>query len=439
MILDSIQPKTLAGIKSLARQLRVKDGVPQHDALRIASAKAGFSNYKTALNYFGSTAVGMTPVGHPLFISAWWRDEKTHASGRETLLVHTKTPYSELLTRRQRNQNRYLGWFKLEASDHISDERWYMSQSQARLHAAGAARTIAFIEATGLKPCGARLLVAAPRMDNDGGLPGRDHYAIWRDSATGHMVLTDEPYKSRIEQTGPSFERKRSEWARANGWNVLEVEWAGMYCPDFGSKLYVAAAEADGYDLSGLVKKLNRLPAPLGSVEWTGESGSTSEMYWTPGLLEKQAARRAPRKPVDAPVRQRNSISYTKSFGGERRTRPAAKLPLTCHRRVGELLKIAMLGTEIFSREGRALGAIQTELDDWLALEYPRDVLPDKEFKQYYYGPFELMVDGVPVSQRFGPRPVTLAEVREILSLNYPDSAPLRNMLNRIDELIKVG
>ena len=436
MILDSIQPKTLAGIKSLARQLRVKHGLPQHDALRIASARAGFSNYKTALNYFGATTVGMTPVGHPLFISTWWRDEKTNASGRETLLIHTKTPYSELLTRRQRNHNRYLGWFKVEAFDHISDERWYMSQSQARLHAAGAARTIVFIEATGLKPCGARLSVAAPRIDNGSGLPGRDHHAVWRDSQTGHLVLTDEPYKSRIEQVGPAFERERSLWARANGWNVIDVDWPGMYYPDFGSKLYVAAAEADGYDLPSLVKKLNRLPAPVGSVDWTGESGLTSEMYWTPGLLEKQAIRRAPRKLADAPVRQRNSISYTKSFGGERRTRPAAKLPLAHHRRVGELLKIAMLGTEMFSRDGRALGSIQTELDDWLALEYPRDVLPDKEFKQYYYGPFELMVDGLPVSQRFGPRAEMLAEVRGILSLNYPDSAPLRNMLGRIDGLI---
>jgi hypothetical protein len=103
---------------------------------------------------------------------------------------------------------------------------------------------------------------------------------------------------------------------------------------------------------------------------------------------------------------------------------------------VGELLKIAMLGTGIFSREGRALGSIQSELDEWLALEYPRDVLSDKQFKQYYYGEFELMVNGLPVSQRFGPQPVVLAEVRQILALNYPDSAPLRNMLKRIDGLI---
>ncbi|HVZ30135.1 MAG TPA: DUF5623 domain-containing protein [Asticcacaulis sp.] len=436
MTLDSIQPKTVASIKRLARQLRSRDGILHHEALRIASMRAGFSNYRTALNYFGSTAAGTPFIGYPLFISTWWRDEQSRASGRETLLIHTKTPYSELLNRRQQRQNRYLGWFKLEAPDHMADERWYMSQTQARLHAAGAARTIAFIEATGLKPSGAKLRQAVPMFDDDGGLPGRDHYAVWRDALTGHLILTDEPYKSRIEQTGPLFDRRRSEWAKRNSWKVLAVDWGGMYYPEFGSKLYVAAAEADGYNLSGLVRKLNRMKPPISSVNWSGESGSTSEMFWTPGLLEKQIARRAPRKAPDAPVRQRNSISCTKSFSGERCTRPAAKLSLSHHRRVGELLKIAMLGTGIFSREGRALGSIQSELDEWLALEYPRDVLSDKQFKQYYYGEFELMVNGLPVSQRFGPQPVVLAEVRQILALNYPDSAPLRNMLKRIDGLI---
>jgi len=435
MTLDLLQPKTLAGIKSLARQLRTRENISQYDALRRAASQAGFSNYKTALNYFGLADVSVPVVGHPLFITTWWWDERERTSGRETLLIHTKLPFAELLTHRQRRQNRYLGWYKLEANDLITDERRYTSQSQARLHAAGAARTIAFIEATGFKPSGAKLRQAVPAFDDGNGLPGRDHYAVWRHSETDQLILTDEPYQSRIERDGPAFERRRLAWAQKHEWTVMPVDW-GMYYPDGGSKLFVAASNSEGVDLSALVKKLNALPQPVGSHEWNGESTSTSEAFWTPGLIAKQQQRRAPRKPTEEPVRHRNSIAYTKSLSGERRSRPAAKLDLAHHRKMGDLLKIAMLSTEMFSRAGRSLSSVQSELDDWLALEYPRDVLPDKEFKQYYYGRLSLDLDGKTVRERAGSRPAMLAEVRGILATNYPDSAPLRNMLKRIDALI---
>ena len=49
MNIDHLRPKTLTGIKSLAKAIKKRDGVPHSDALDRASVQAGFTDYRHAL------------------------------------------------------------------------------------------------------------------------------------------------------------------------------------------------------------------------------------------------------------------------------------------------------------------------------------------------------------------------------------------------------
>lgn len=46
--LDALTPKTLQGVKRLAKQLKRRDGITYADALDIAARQAGCANFHTA-------------------------------------------------------------------------------------------------------------------------------------------------------------------------------------------------------------------------------------------------------------------------------------------------------------------------------------------------------------------------------------------------------
>lgn len=46
--LDALRPKTLEGVKRLAKQLKKRDGIQYADALDLAAQQAGCADYRTA-------------------------------------------------------------------------------------------------------------------------------------------------------------------------------------------------------------------------------------------------------------------------------------------------------------------------------------------------------------------------------------------------------
>jgi len=106
------------------------------------------------------------------------------------------------------------------------------------------------------------------------------------------------------------------------------------------------------------------------------------------------------------------------------------------HERMGELLKAAMGNLKSSSRPHGQLGTIRSELEDWMACEYPSDQLDREQFLQTYYKELK------DKSLLAGPgNKVTAAlryikDVRSIILANYPESAPLRRMMTRIDKVI---
>ena len=48
MRIENLKPGTIAGMKSLAKQIKKRDGITQTQALDVAAHQAGFASYKEA-------------------------------------------------------------------------------------------------------------------------------------------------------------------------------------------------------------------------------------------------------------------------------------------------------------------------------------------------------------------------------------------------------
>ena len=430
----NLHPRTLTGIKTLAHDLKVQTGVTHTAGLDLAAGLAGFPNYKAALKRLGKAEGDAPPPRFPLFISIWWRDPSTRASGRETVRIETGRPLDELFPLKTMRHARYLSGMKRAGPDHLVYRVLNAGQGQARIEAAGAARTIAFIEATGLVPSGASRK-EYPKGEEKNALPGHDHTGVWQDAETKAYVITDEPY------TGASREARyspdRAAWAEKWDMDLRPVDWGGMYYPDGGSRLFVFTDAKGGYDLGKMVARLNGLATPLGSIDWTGESARAIFEFVTPGMIAElalKAAAKALRPKPEGRSGPRNSVTYHATFG-DRRSRPAAKLPLSTHERMGELLKAALGNINSFSRPHDQLGRIRSELEDWLAGEYPSTELDRDTFLQVYY---KELKDKRLVGTSGRETELALSQIDEVrgtLVTNYPDSAPLRAMLAKLDKV----
>lgn len=289
MTYATLKPTTHVGIKSLAREIKRTLRVTHYAALDLAAKQSGFASYRAAFNAMEADRQ-KSPIRFRLFLSAWWWDEREKRGGRETLEVDTPKPNREFVSSYQMAQNRHLRRFRARGPDHWVERDHCVSQEQARLHIAAVARTLLFIETTGLRPTAKIIMKSAPNDDEDG-LPYRDHCSTWFDPVSRQYVVTDEPYIGRINAKGEAFNSKRVKWTANHSWTCMAVEWGGMYYPDFGTRLFMLAATSGGFDLESTVSRLNALPPPVGSIEWTGASGLYHEAFYSPAEIERQASK----------------------------------------------------------------------------------------------------------------------------------------------------
>ncbi len=424
----NLRPTTLAGIKTLAHDLKVHAGVTHTQGLEMASGLAGYPNFQAARKRLEATTFEPAPPRYPLYISIWWRDPQTRMSGRETLRTETSRPLDEIMAQRAMKFAKYLSGLKRVGPDHLIYRHINASQYQARLEVAGAARTLVFTEATGLVPSRA-WRKEDPGGDSRNALPGKDHACLWYDPKAKQYIVTDEPYASRTE--GSSYAAERQAWAKRWNMDLRAVEWGGMYRPDGGTRLFVYTDASTGYDLAGLVARLNALPEPIGSEEWKGESTPYPVDFVSPGTIAEEALKAAARlQRVTAPRGPRNSIS---TGGG--RTRPAKKLDLAIHAQMGELLKAALRNSDPRYRVHKQINWIRSRLEDWMAAEYSRDELDGPDFFEIYY---KELKDETLIGARGEEDAAVkhqLTEVRSILLAAYPDCAPLRDMVATIDRV----
>jgi hypothetical protein len=419
---DHIRPSSIQGIKQFAKRLKKADGIQHATALDKASKAAGFENYKHALRRLDDTAP--TRPTHELYISVPWRDRANNATGREILKMLVSRPLDALVTPAQSKAARGLIAMRREGPDHIADTYTASSQEAARKEACAAARTIQFIEATGLAPSKAKR--SFPRGDFQNRMPGSDHDTAWFDPVAKAYIRVNEPY-SRGEITA-----EQQQWATHHGWALAASPWKGMYNPDGGCSLFLAADISKGYSLEPIISKLADAPAPIVVANWNGESKPFLPEFISPGRSAEITAKAAAPKSERRSRGPDNSVEYSLFPSGASR-RPKARMPVEGHKAVGRLLKSVLVDTRGRAGVRSRVEAIRCELDNWVQCEYKRDELSDGVFFNLYYQ--ELPDDDPLAAPPIGRdrHMATLAEVQATLARYYPECPPLRALLKKAD------
>ena len=429
---QTIQPSTLNGIKRLARSIKVERGIQHMRALDEAAQSAGYENFRHADNLLRK-APGQQkhrPVGHPVFLTAYWKDRDDGSSGRETLTIRLSVPWGDIITRPQLKIHRALGWFRAEGADHLVHDNLLTSQSAARRGICAAVRVLQFMDATKLRPSKGYSR-AYPDGNPSNAIPGRDHYSVWYQPDTKRYLFVDEPYEGAAQQ----LVQKREEWARQHGFSILKPEWPGTYAPDIGSRLYLIAHEKNGVSLQPIAAALEKLPTPIVEESWNGESAPMSSHFATPGTTDKAASIKIKSKSPRKLNGKRNSVEYVQTFVGPQR-RPKGRMPIEVHVEVGRLLKSVLLIS--YHRKGvyNRLDAIRSELDEWVQREYSYDELPNEQFFELYYREKGSTYQKSVTIAEAERHVVSLTQVKKLLSEHYPDSPPLRSLFKKLDAAI---
>jgi hypothetical protein len=423
-----IRPSTLDGIKRFAKTLKASQGLKHVDALDAAAVAAGFQNYAHARRHLSGATRAVS--GHLAYITVNWRLRKTRESGQETLPIRLATPLDQLV--KPAHLKRGLAGFRFGAADHLTHDYLADSQSEARRWACAAARTLAFMEATGLRPSAGRSR-AYPRGDFQNAVPGMDHSSVWYDPVTRAHVLADEPYHRAVKD----IYEDRLAWARRHGWEIVKPSWRGMYYPDGGSVLYLAADKAKGCSLVPIVTALDALPPPMVEADWNGVSAPPSPLFVSPAARAKADTPR-PVPKTSGKRSPRATVGYRPPFSRNERRRPAKRMPIEAHAEVGKLLESVIERTHRRQGVHNRLNMVRTDLDDWVQCEYNRAELSDERFFGLYYrADNDPEADGLP-PQALKDRHVTnLEQAKCILTQHYPECVPLRGTLKSIDAAIK--
>lgn len=429
---EVIRPSTMDGIKRLAKSLKVERGIQHTQALDAAAQAAGFQNFRHAGNVLrAASQTARSRTGHRVFLSSYWKDRDGGGTGRETLSIWLSVPWGDLITAHQLRNHRALVDFRAEGPDHLAREHLNSSQSAARRAVCAAARVLHFMDATKLHPSKSHSRVF-PGGRASNAVPGRNHYSIWYDRQTKRFLFVDEPYEMAVE----SKRLEREAWSKGHGFAIVKPEWAGMYAPDVGSRLYLIADQTKGIPLEPIAAALDKLPSPIVEAAWDGESAPMTPFFVSPGTIAKAAAAgdnpKTPRKQNG----QRNSVGYVQTFVGPQR-RPKGRMPIEAHAQVGCLLKSVLKDT--YHRKGvyNRVDAIRGELDEWTQREYNHAELPNEQFFDLYYHESGSTFPRT-LSEADRERHVQrLTQAKLLLSEHYPDCPPLRSLLKKVDVAIK--
>ena len=428
---EAIRPTTLEGIKRLAKSLKVERRVQHVQALDVASQAAGFQNFRHASNALRTSPAPEQEIrGYRFFLTAYWEQRESSASGRETLTIWLSSPWTNLITPLQLKNHPALAGFRKDGPDHFVHERQQNSQSHARNYVCAAARVFHFMDATKLRPSQGYSRVF-PGGDFINAIPGHDHDSVWYDPKTRRYLFADEPYEGAAEGRKP----EREAWAKRHGFVIVKPEWAGMYAPDLGSRLYLVTDKTKGIPLSTVAASLNMLPSPIVESTWNGESAPMKPFFVSPGTIAKAAAVKDKPQTPNKLRGQRNSVEYVQTFVGPQR-RPVGRMPIETHAEVGRLLKSVLVFA--YKRKGvyKRINSIRCELDEWVQREYSDNELPSEQFNKLYYKETGSTFSRSITESERKSHAESLAQVKKILGKHYPDCSPLRTLLKKVDAAV---
>lgn len=281
-----------------------------------------------------------------------------------------------------------------------------------------------FAEYTGLKPARAHDPDHRSRRTSEK-LPGLDHATSWLDLDNDQLILIDEPYP-----LGPNYQA-RAGWSERTGWRVEKTSWAGMYYP-YECDLYVVTDGRTGYDVEGLIARINAMPPPAVPDDRAGASVASLDTFLSPLAKTPQDARRARCRGTIYPAASATSVPYDYHMGTSRR-RPLGEMGVPGHIHAGAIIKaIVRSGYRPWGTYTR-VNSVRSTLEDWMSLEIGSEGLPGPEFFDVYYR--ETEADALCAKRASSLAGVIsmLEELGQLLRSSYSDCAALRKQLKRID------
>jgi hypothetical protein len=424
MLTEKLRPASVGGIKSLASEIKKTTGLPHMAALNRAAQTAGYSNFTHARR-----AIGDAPHA-PIYITVYWEDTKPYRTGRETLPVTLPVKLSSMLDDREFQWLRGLGGMRQVNDDHFVQDKLAPSQEAAQAMVCMAARSLQFLVYSKLRPLKfdhrhqwLRDLIET--------FPGRDHVTRWIDPASGSLLFISEPYEGRLNRLSTD----RIEWCSKTGWQVFQVDWPGMYYPNSCSTMLVGP-KSIGSRLERIATSFATAATPYDAENWQGESATSHETFLSPATKPTpQNIRRSKAKGTIIPIPSKTTIPYG-SFSLNRR-RPNGRLPLDVHVEIGSRLKVIIRGpNRTFVPSGRG-DSVRCDLEDWMFAEHGGGAVDMVGGLDVYYGGLQAHHPFIAEGKSLSGRLLSLDRVRALLAEGYPDCAPLRSMIGKLETAAK--
>lgn len=429
MPITTIRPSTVDGIKQLAKKLKREHDITHTEALALASRQAGFENFVHARRRLTSShlsahlaAVGGQRV-FPVFLSAhWFSSHRANPklglrAGREILQVNLSRPLPQVVAKHRVSYARGLEGFRIEYDDHLEHLTDLPSIETARDVLIRAARSLSFMEATGLQPV-TRMQERDVFLPLEG-LPGQDHTSRWFDPDSGNCVLLDEPYERAIANR----DDERHSWLTEERLHIRKPAWAGLYYP----------GECPPYLISFDVAFLERIVAALEAIEpdsipdiWPHETGGYGDDYISPKRLVDGKSRKP--RPGPSYRNYKGATPYGGAPGIRSRWRPVKPMPLELHQQLGELIR-RLAELPLSWRTGSKLRHQRLLLEDWANKEHC-GAFESSVIDNLYYG-----VARHPAPTDHAKCLAMVAEARALVEQGYDDCKPRRTLISVLDEV----
>lgn len=412
MRIASIRPSTVDGIKQLAKKIKREQNVSHTAALDLASRQAGYENFVHARHQLS------VPRVFPVYMTVHWvapRGERTPGApwaGREMLRVDLSRPLPEVIAKHRVSEARGLEPFRMEYADHLEHLTNVSGQDGAHRRLLAAARSLRFMEVTGLQPVTIQAMREQANALRE--LPGRDHTSAWFDPATNAVLLLDEPYRASVVRQA----QERAGWAATNGNRLLAPEWEGIYYP---GECVPHLVSKDAALVERVAAALSTLPPQIVPEPWPFPAGRNGEDFVSP----QREADGKPRKPRPGPS-YRDYMGATPYGGGAgipSSWRPKQAMAVELHHRLGVLMQgLSEIG---FShRVDLKLTRVRANLEDWMGHEHGGPATDGV----YYGGPHR------PLLSTPEERLKALAEARAIVERGYNECKPRRELIAVLDE-----
>ena len=427
MLIEDIHPTTLAGVKRLAKQFKKTKGIGHSNALDLAAKSANCVSFRHAQRTLPLNGIARSKPY--ILLTIYWSDkELRHRCGRETLRIELSMPILDLCEKSALKYVRGFGDLRMVAGDHFVCDDIAPNQAYARGRLCTAERSLRFMEHTGLRPY--RNRSTYPKVLSRDKLPNIDHPTDWIDQGSGQFVLIDEPYGNVPDAD------ERAAWADRVGWRIEKTTWPGMYSP-YDCDLYVGVDERSGYDLDALIGKIDAMPNPMVRDNWTGESVASWETLLSPMAKTRQDERRARCKGMIYPSPSKSTVPYNYNPGCSRR-RPIGELGIEGHIEAGRIIKGAMRSEFSRSVVYTRMSSLRSDLEGWMSLEIGHGQLEDSKFFEVYY---QWTDEDQSFHDTLRSAEDVIAALRGLgrkLKQAYPDCAPLRQQLKRVEMSISL-